>query len=229
MRPPWPGAAAGAPRGYSMLAALLVVAVLAVIAVAALQLGGSARQGSGGERDHQQALALAELGLERTRAYLAQVSATDVDLDRALDPNLDTVCVPGPPLTFGAGTAEDHFPPFTGAGVGPVAAGPAGRMFMRVPSGGGAYLVRIDDNEDDENGTYLNATGNHQATGCAEGAALGGARQNPVRDRDRTVVVTVIGIYPGTTLATARATRTLRVELGPGKAAGIYAGGDVDM
>src|SRR5262249_7363998 len=80
-------------RGYSMLAALLVVAALVAIAAAAIQLGGSARQASSGERDHQQALALAELGLERTRAYLAQIAATDVDYDRALDPKLDTTCL----------------------------------------------------------------------------------------------------------------------------------------
>ena len=49
---------------------------------------------------HEQALALAELGLERTRAYLAQVAATDVDLDRALDPRLDTTCAVGATVTF---------------------------------------------------------------------------------------------------------------------------------
>ena len=43
------------------------------------------------------------------------------------------------------------------------------------------------------------------------------------------MTVTVVGIYPGTNPATARATRTLRAAVGPAKAAGIYAGGDVDM
>ncbi|HZN95380.1 MAG TPA: hypothetical protein VFB81_21860, partial [Myxococcales bacterium] len=191
--------------------------------------GGSARQTASGERDHQQALALAELGLERTRAYLAQISAVDLDYDRALDPRLDTACLIGGVVTFASGTADDHLPPFAGGGVMAVDAGPANHNYLLVPAGGGAYLVRIDDNEDDETGLYGGATGNNATTGCLEGTLLGLARQDPVRDRDRTVTVTVIGIYPGTNPATARAIRTLRTSFGPGKAAGIYAGGDVDM
>jgi hypothetical protein len=213
-----------------MLAALLVVVALIAITAAVIQLGGAARQNSSGERDHQQALAIAELGLERTRAYLAQVSATDVDFDRALDPSLDTTCaVVGSALNFGGGIADDHLPPFTGAGVAPIIAGGAGRRFLRVPAGGGAYLVRIDDNEDDESGSYSNSTGNNAGTGCVEGAAAAAVRQDSMRDRDRTVVISVVGIYPGTDPTQARATRALRTAVGPGKAAGIYAGGDVDM
>lgn len=211
-----------------MLAALLIVVALIAIAAAVVQLGGAARQISAGERDHQQALAIAELGLERTRAYLQQLSVTDVDFDRALDPNLDTTCstASAPLLTLGGVQTDDHLPPFTGAGVTSIPVPPSGKQFLLVPVAGGSYLVRIDDNEDDETGTYQSSTGNN---GCAEGTALGSILQNPVRDRDKTVIVTVIGLYPGVDPLKARATRTLRTTMGPGKAAGIYAGGDVDM
>ncbi|HYV44878.1 MAG TPA: hypothetical protein VFA20_08455 [Myxococcaceae bacterium] len=220
------------PRGYSMLAALLIVVALIAIAAAVVQLGGSARQISAGERDHQQALAIAELGLERTRAYLLQMSLTDVDFDRALDPNLDTTCslLSAPILTLGGGQADDHLPPFTGTGVAPITlTATSGKTFLQVPIAGGSYLVRIDDNEDDEDGTFSSSTSNNATGGCVEGLTLLTAKENPVRDRDRTVIVTVIGLYPGTDPLKARATRTLRTEVGPAKSAGIYAGGDVSM
>src|SRR6185295_16805179 len=220
------------PRGYSMLAALLIVVALIAIAAAVVQLGGSARQISAGERDHQQALAIAELGLERTRAYLLQMSLTDVDFYRALDPNLDTTCsLPSAPiLDLGGGQADDHLPPFTGTGVAPITlAATSGKTFLQVPIAGGSYLVRIDDNEDDEDGTFSSSTSNNATGGCVEGLTLLTAKENPVRDRDRTVIVTVIGLYPGTDPLKARATRTLRTEVGPAKSAGIYAGGDVSM
>lgn len=218
-----------APRGYSMLPVMLMVVTLLLIASATLVVGSGARRSSSDARDHAQALALAELGLERTRAYLIRLSATEVDFDRALDPNLDSTCAVAGQLSVTAGGADDHLPPFNGPGVGPVDAGAALRTWMRVPHGDGAYLVRIDDNEDDLTGSYLSATSNNSGTGCVEGTTLAAAEQNPVRDRDRTVTVTVVGIYPGTNPATARATRTLRAAVGPAKAAGIYAGGDVDM
>jgi hypothetical protein len=212
-----------------MLPVMLMVVALLLIASATLAVGTGARRSSSDARDHAQALALAELGLERTRAYLVRLSAVDLDFDRALDPNLDSACTVAGQVTVTSGGADDSLPPFSGPGVGVVDAGAAGRTWMLVPYGDGAYMVRIDDNQDDLAGTYVAGTNNNSGAGCVEGASLGAAEQNPVRDRDRTVVITAVGIYPGTNPATARATRTLRAAVGPAKAAGIIAGGSVDM
>lgn len=214
------------PRGYVMLVVLLVLLVLGLVVVMSLRLGGNERRAATLERDRAEALALAEAGLERTHAFLVATAETGGDLDRALDPNGDTTCTSSPPvLTLGGNQSDDHLPPFTDGAA--VVSGPAGLSWQRVAQNGGAWLVRIDDNADDADPS-LPATATNNTGACVEGLA-GTVGQTPVRDRDDTVTVTSVGVYPGTDPTTARATRVLEATFGPPPAVGIAANGTIDM
>lgn len=210
--------------GYTMLVVLLVIVVVTLIVFASLNLGGFARNEAVIERDEAVASSNAEQGLERTHAWLAALAEGGADLDQALDPLLDTTCALAPPLLTLAATADDHLPPFAD-GVA-VVAGAAARSYLRVPTTTGGYLVRVDDNVDDALVGLVPSTGNN---GCVEGAGLGAALDNPVRDRDRTVVVTVVGLAPQLDPAVARSRKALEVVLGPVKSAGIVTNGTVNM
>ncbi|MBN1205430.1 MAG: hypothetical protein JXB05_10950 [Myxococcaceae bacterium] len=216
-------------RGYILLAVLLLLAALVLLVAVAQQRAGDEGITAAFERSDAQARALAEAGLERTRAHLGALLERDVDLDRALDPGLDTDCLGLPSL--GGVTSDDHLPPFSDGE--PVVAPSSGKAYLRVvlPGQEGAYFVRIDDNDDDAQDSFLlaPATTNSPLGGCLEGLDLGPARNNPVRDRDSMVWVTVIGVHPGTSLEDNSARHTLRVLLGPGDPAGIIAGGTVRM
>lgn len=217
-------------RGYVLLAVLLVLAALVFLVSVGLRRAGDEGVSGALVSSEAQAQALAELGLERTRAYLGTMLEREVDLDRALDPQLDTLCANL--LSLVDATPEDHLPTFTDGDVVTLAS--SGKAYRRVvlPGDAGAYLVRIDDNDDDGlalDRLFQASTSNHDVNGCVEGVAVGSARTNPVRDRDRTVWVTVIGLFPGSDPTTATARRTLRVLVGPGESAGIVAGGTVEM
>ncbi|KFE69137.1 hypothetical protein [Hyalangium minutum] len=218
------------PRGYILLAVMLLLAALVLLVALAQQRAGDEGLTANRERSEAQARALAEAGLERTRAYLGELLARDVDLDRALDPGLDTDCLTLPAL--GGVTWDDHLPPF--ADSQPVTVSSSGRDYLRVladEGAEGAYFVRIDDNDDDAQDSMLlsPATSNNPIGNCLEGPVLGPLRDNPVRDRDGMVWVTVIGVHPGTSLEGNDARVTLRVLVGPGEPAGIIAGGTVRM
>jgi len=218
------------PRGYILLAVMLLLAALVLLVALAQQRAGDEGLTASRERSEAQAHALAEAGLERTRAYLGELLAREVDLDRALDPGLDTDCILLPSL--GGITSDDHLPPF--ADSQRVIASSSGKAYLRVPANDdaeGAYFVRIDDNDDDaQDSLLLNpATSNNSLGNCLEGPGLGPLRNNPVRDRDGMVWVTVIGVHPGTSLEGNAARSTLRVLVGPGEPAGIIAGGTVRM
>lgn len=231
MRPPVCSARAalgGARAGFTLLALLLVLAAMTLLVATTLQLGEDERRSASLVRHDARALALAEAGVERSRAYLAALLAANVDLDRALDPKLDTQCLllPSP----GGGQDDDHLPVFTDTGVDVVELPGSGKRFRRVPYEDGAYLVRFDDNDDDGNSPApAAATSNNLGAGCLEGNDLAVGKSNPVRDRDQTVILTVVGLYPGTDPATAQARKVLRVRVGPQPAAGIIAGGTIDM
>lgn len=219
-----------AARGYVLLAVLLLLAALVLLVTVSLQRSGDEAVTSAFESQDAQARALAEVGLERTRAYLGALLERDVDLDRALDPGLDTDCSLLP--TLGGETGDDFLPAFTDGK--PMVVPSSGKAFLRVPGNdeaAGAYFVRIDDNDDDAQSSSVlgPGTGNHTAGGCQEGPTPGAARTNPVRDRDGTVWITVIGVYPGTRLEGTAARHTLRVLVGPGESAGIISGGTVSM
>lgn len=218
------------PRGYILLAVMLLLAALVLLVALAQQRAGDEGLTANRERSEAQARALAEAGLERTRAYLGELLAREVDLDRALDPGLDTDCLTLPSL--GGVTSDDHLPPF--ADSQRVTVSSSGKAYLRVPADDraeGAYFVRIDDNDDDaQDSLLLNpATSNNPLGNCLEGPVLGPLRDNPVRDRDGMVWVTVIGVHPGTSLEGNAARVTLRVLVGPGDPAGIIAGGTVRM
>ena len=213
-------------RGSVLLVVLVVLLALTLIVVMTLRQGGNERRTATLERDRTEALALAEEGLSRSEGWLGTMLETQIDLDRALDPNLDTTCtVAGPLLTLGGTQADDHLPPFTDGVVVP-SAGPAGLSWLQVSRSGGSYLLRVDDDADDMDPSLpAAATGNN---GCPEGTAVA-VGQNPVRDRDRTVVVTAVGLYTGTDVTRARATRAISATFGPGPPVGISVNGDVDM
>lgn len=218
------------PRGYILLAVMLLLAALVLLVAVAQQRAGDEGMTASFERSDAQARALAEVGLERTRAYLGSMLERDVDLDRALDPGLDTDCIRLPILE--GNTADDHLPPF--ADGTRVIAPSSGKAFLRVPlrdDADGAYFVRIDDNDDDAQDSPLLAwsTMNNPQGNCLEGLALSVLRNNPVRDRDGMVWVTVIGVHPGTSLEGSSARHTIRVLVGPGDPVGIIAGGTVRM
>ncbi len=221
-------------RGYVLLAVLLVLAALVFLVGVGLRRAGDEGLSGSLVSSDAQALALAELGLERTRAYLGVLLERDVDLDRALDPSLDTDCSNLLALS-GPTTDDDNLPTFTDGAADTVTVASSGKVYRRVvmPGGAGAYLVRIDDNDDDglDLSAFSASTFNNPGPGntCVEGLGVGTARTNPVRDRDRTVWVTVIGLFPGTDPALATARRTLRVLVGPGESAGIVVGGTIDM
>jgi hypothetical protein len=217
-------------RGYVLLAVMLLLAALVLLVAVAQQRSGDEAVTGAFERSDAQARALAEVGLERTRAYLGALMEQDVDLDRALDPGLDTDCAQLPVL--GGDTLDDFLPTFTDGKR--VVASSSGKAFLRVPvedTAEGAYFVRIDDNDDDaQDSSVLGpATANNPAGNCLEGPLASPARTNPVRDRDGTVWITVIGVHPGTSLEGAAARHTLRVLVGPGASAGLIAGGTVRM
>ncbi|HEX5748182.1 MAG TPA: hypothetical protein VFZ09_18225 [Archangium sp.] len=231
MRPPVCSARAvprGERAGFTLLALLLVLAAMTLVVATTMQLGEDERRSASLVRHDARALALAELGVERSRAYLAALLARDVDLDRALDPKLNTECILLPAL--GAGQEDDHLPLFDDPGAQEVELPGTGKRFRLVPHEDGAYLVRFDDNDDDGDSPAPEAaTSNNPGLGCTEGDGLAPGKSNPVRDRDQTIIITVVGLYPGTDPATAQARKVLRVRVGPQPAAGIIAGGTIDM
>jgi hypothetical protein len=236
------------PTGFTLLAILIVVAALTLLAGTALYRGMEERRNTSLVRHDAAALAVAEVGLERTRAYLAAILAREPDLDRALDPNLDTNCASL--LNLGGNVADDNLPVFNGSApffaTAPITLSHSGRVFRKVPhdlNGDGtidsAYLVRIDDNDDDKESltAFQSTTNNNPGTNlnCLEGLdvfqQLG--RSNLVRDRDRTVIITVIGVYPvnaaGTNVETAQTHKVLRVRVGPRQTTGVIAGGHINI
>jgi len=225
-----PTAARGA-RGYTLLAVLLILAALALVVIASLNYALSERRNSIIVKDDAMALAIAETGLERTKAYLGALSNAQVDLDLALDPLNDTTCtMTGTGMQPTAGTADDFLPPFTDGLPAPVLVPPSNKPYKLVANQGGAYLVRIEDNDDDAepDTDFLVSTSNHVngVKDCREGQTV---KRNPVRDRDQTVIVEVIGIYPGQDINTAHARKSLRMLVGPGKSAGISVTGDINL
>lgn len=221
--------------GYVLLIALLVVAAATLLVVAIVALGGSEDEAVALQAHRERALAIAEVGLERTEAWLARIAEAEVDFDEALDPGANDFCQIGPPFSAADPTGDDHLPSFTDGEAVVLPGWPAGGTgrFLRVPwpappaAPQGAYLVRIDDNDDDRGLGLEAATSNNALTGCLEGERLGEAWSDPVRDRDRAVVVTVVGIAPGIDPAAARARSVLRLLVGKREMSGIVAGGEV--
>ncbi len=229
-------------RGFTLLAILVVLAALTLVVGMALQRGEDERRSAILVRHDAIALSAAEFGLDRSRAYLGAILDKEGDLDKALDPLMNTNCVSLLNLNSDAGTDDDNLPVIDGGAK--VAYGGLDRPFLLVPynadgdtdDGGtaeGAYLIRFDDNDDDGLGPSLkNTTSNNVgAFDCREGVAMNAypARTNTARDRDRSIFVTVVGISPGTDVTRAQARKVLRARLGTAPAAGLITGGTIDM
>ena len=201
------------PRGFVLIIVLLVAAAALAIAVGLAAMSTRHRHAVQQSVGGDQAQALAQSGLERAEAYLAEIAKTGVDFDLALDPDLvagtnaASCDILGAGITLGS---ETGVPRFTDGAIYSNAAFMNGAQFRSVAYGGGAYLVHVEDNSDDiTNGAALVAsTGNNPGTNglapfCAEGpTALSGA-DNPVRDADRAVWIVAVGIFPGTDPLTA--------------------------
>ena len=198
-----------APRGFALVIVVICSVAMVAIAVALVFTAGSNRLVSvkGSSIDQSETIALA--GMERAVAYAERVAEIERDFDKLLDPDESVNCV---------SSAASQTSPQTMSGVGlPRFSDGAvvnfeGKNYRAVPFNGGAYLIRFDDDVDDlESNLRLSPfTSNRPAGGrCLEGPAFGEGN-NPFRDRNRAVWISVVGIYPGTDPARARHRTSLR-------------------
>lgn len=194
------------PRGYVLLIVMTVGIAASLVAMALLGTSGGTRIAATHTVDGELADAIARAGMARAEAYLEAVVASG-DFDAALDPNLDANCATLP-LSCGG----DDCTPALGDGARVTV---QGKRYTRVAYGGGAYLIRFDDDDDDgqpREPEWRSYTGNNEGAGsCFEGPLstssvtgnhLSGGH-NPLRDRNRTLYITVIGVYPGLDAETA--------------------------
>ncbi|WP_309894821.1 hypothetical protein [Archangium sp.] len=228
--------------GFTLLAILVVLAALTLVVGMALQRGEDERRSAILVKHDALALSAAELGLDRSRAYLGAILDKEGDLDKALDPLMNTNCESLANFNPDAGLEDDNLPVIAG-GV-KLAYGGQDRPFLLVPYDAdgdagfveGAYLIRFDDNDDDGPGLALNTTtgNNVGAFKCKEGpdfvTEMGPpAKTNTARDRDRSVMVTVVGISPGTDVTRAQARKVLRARIGSAPSAGLITGGSIEL
>jgi hypothetical protein len=196
------------PRGFVLIICVIASVAMVAIAMALVFTAGSNRivAAKGSAIDESESIAIA--GLERAVAYAERVAEVERDYDQLLDPALDIACV--------ARTADDAIlgtsglPRFTDGDAAVV----DGISYRRVAYGRGAYLVRFDDDVDDsvDNPAWAPFTNNHTVNDCDEGPGPSGfpGGHNAFRDRNRTVWISVIGIYPGVEIAKARHRTSLR-------------------
>ncbi|MFH1810950.1 MAG: hypothetical protein ABIJ09_19570 [Pseudomonadota bacterium] len=230
-------------QGGFALVIVVVLAVAATAAVAALYTAFlSTRLPAAKTAAGDMSRSIAESGMARTIAYLQR--AVSSDMDRVLDPGWTAVCnSPNsaawePPVMCASGAAINCFRPvpnFTDTGAGTVYYN--SQPYRRVPYSGGAYLVQFSDDADDlvANADWNTATGNSLTLGdpnCMEGPAGLGGGDNPARDRNRTIWITVIGIYPGTNPAVTQQRTTLRklhTSVLPPAVVGMEVKGNIDV
>ncbi|MDP2345696.1 MAG: hypothetical protein Q8O67_32435 [Deltaproteobacteria bacterium] len=187
------------PRGFALVIVVVCSVAMVAIAIALVFTAGSSRLVSvkGSAIDQSETIAVA--GMERAVAYAERVADVERDFDLLLDPTESINC-----RNFSAtqsvgnspqqGSHGSGLPRFTDGTIGTY----EGRKYRVVPFNTGAYLVRYDDDADDdeENGLLSPFTSNRpDGTNCEEGPAFG--LNNPFRDRNRAVWISVIGIYPG--------------------------------
>lgn len=216
-------------RAFSLVIVIVLGVAAFVVATTLLAVSESAgtRVAHSVQGDH--AKAIAEAGMERTRAYLQAITTGQLDFDLALDPNDEANCG-GLPFSAAPGSQVLR-PQFTDGAV----VSYRGKDWTRVAYDGGAYLIRFEDDADDfrTQASWDDYTGNTPgaALNCIEGPALAGA-DNPFRDRNQTISVTVVGIAPGIDPERAVHRSTLRrMETFPGLAvvAGIQVRGDIEV
>ncbi len=190
-------AALAAPRGFALIIVSIAGVAITAIALALVFTAGSSKilSAKGGSTDR--ATNIAASGLERGMAYLLEVARQEGDYDRVLEDAL--AC---------SGARARGLPRYSDGTVD----NSTGTDYLRVDFSDGSYFTRVDDDADDAVNplTDLSAfTSNHANSGsCLEGPlAFGGTvanpGNNPHRDRNRTVWLTVIGAYPAGPLNTA--------------------------
>jgi hypothetical protein len=190
-------------RGFALVIVLLIGFVAAAIATAVLSSSASTAVGAGHSAEAEIARTLALTGIERASAYVYPIEDESGDYDLLLDPLEEAICAANPPR---CGTSANcNVPQYADGDI----VNYNGKNYRRVAYNGGAYLTRFDDDADDlindtsVTALWLAQTDNHaNAGGCKEGSTLG--YDNPFRDRNRTVLATVVGIAPGTDPTTAR-------------------------
>ena len=196
-------------RGFVLIIILVIAVAVMAAAVGISAVAGRGTIASTYSTGAEEARMIAQSGLVRFEQYAMEDSkANGGDFDTLLDPGLASDCsnvrsagtvVPGP-NTFTPNFTDDTIISYNG------------KKWSMVPFAGGAYLLRVDDNNDDNNTRPGSFTSNHKAAVgstpfCVEGpsATQGTAGfDNPVRDRDRAVWLTSIGIYPGIDPLTAK-------------------------
>lgn len=173
-------------RGFAILIILAVIATTSV--VLATQLASVKNQALMAVRAGEELKArdLAEACLDAAEAYIEDYALEDTrrDFDALLDPD-DTVTT----------TADNFLPPanLLGNNLG-VASIPPGvadqfhRYTVFGVSGVGACFVRFDDNSDDSS--------THAAFERFTDAGEGTGVDFPQRDRDRSMMITVVGVVP---------------------------------
>ena len=222
-------------RGFVLIVVLVLAAVAMAIAVGMLGSSGRAMVASIHSSEGDLSRSIAESGLERAEAYAIAAVGTDFDWDRVLDPNSVADCTSLPVNGTITETGNMSLPRFSDALATQTF---SGKRFRPVALDGGAYFVRFDDDNDDSIQatqilSVLRMSGNNLAGACAEGlgAPLSGA-DNPARDRNAQIWVTVIGVHAGTNLATAghrTVLRKLLFNLNAGPTTSAFAvGGDLN-
>lgn len=198
-------------RGFALVIVVVCSVAMVAIALALVFTAGANRLVSvkGSSIDQSETIALA--GMERAVAYAERVAEVERDFDLLLDPDLAVRCVSSvtsqdSPQNMSP-TSKVGLPRFSDGVVGNY----EGRNYRVVPFNNGAYLIRYDDDADDAEANIRLApfTSNRPNDGCLEGPDFTEGN-NPFRDRNRSVWISVVGIYPGVDPARARHRTTLR-------------------
>jgi hypothetical protein len=217
-----------AAKGYVLIIVLVVGLAASLAAAALVNTAGHTRLTAMHTDLGEVASSIADMGMEHALAYLDRAVSSGTDFDHILDPTLlcgDPALVSIPALGGTTTTVN-------------------GKRYAVLPANGGAYLIRFDDDDDDGIDVadrWLNFTGNNEVgTNCREGPKANNSstgnwsatQQELRRDRNRTLWVSVIGIYPGTNLATAthqRALRRLHTAPRGGSIPGLQVKGNIDI
>ncbi len=219
-------------RGFALVIVVICSVAMVAIAIALVFTAGSSRLISvkGSAIDQSETIAIA--GMERAVAYAERVADVERDYDLLLDPTASIDCnsliiSQTAPQSIGANSSG--IPRFTDGNI----ASYENRRYRVVPFNSGAYLVRYDDDADDadSNPLWSPFTGNRpNGVACGEGPAFG--KNNPFRDRNRAVWISVIGVYPGTDPDRAHhrtALRRFHVSTASLPGPAIHVAGDIDF
>lgn len=216
--------------GFSLILAVVIAAAASAALASMYSIYLSSKVPAAISKKGDIARSIAESGLEVGIAYLQE--NIGVDFDGVLDPGLIHANCPTPPFPSAPTGYSDYSIPSLSGGS---AVTYLGKAYTMVPYNGGAYLMRFDDDQDDfvKVDSWSSATNNSIATGdpdCKEGPTLLSGSDNPARDCNKTVWMTVVGIYPGTDPDKAEQREVLRrlhVAVGPPTIAGIKCKGDI--